>query len=244
MQCVILAGGLGTRLWPITKSIPKTLIPIHGRPFADYQLSWLARHQVTQVVYSIGFLGEQIREHVGDGAAFGLEVRYVDEGSNLKGTAGALRRALDAGLLDDVFFVLYGDSFLPIEFAPVMAAYQKSGRSALMTVMQNCDRWDHSNVIFTAPTVALYDKTADDYTRARMSYIDYGLSIVSRRIIANLVASGSTADLGDLFKELSIGGELAGLEVSQRFFEIGSSRGIADFTQYVKETGLQPSSQH
>lgn len=244
MQCVILAGGLGTRLWPITKSIPKTLIPICGHPFADYQLCWLARHQVTQVVYSIGFLGDQIRDHVGDGAAFGLEVHYVDEGSNLKGTAGALRRALDAGLLGDVFFVLYGNSFLPIEFDPVMAAYQKSGRSALMTVMRNCDRWDRSNVIFTTPIVALYDKAADDSTRARMSYIDYGLSVVSRRTIANCVASGSTADLGDLFKQLSIGGELAGLEVSQRFFEVGSSRGIADFTQYVMETGLQPSPQH
>src|SRR5258705_5773875 len=113
MQCVILAGGLATRLWPATQTIPKLLIPINGRPFADYQLGWLARQNVTDVVYCIGYLGEQVRAAVGDGSRLGVGVRYADEGHELKGTGGALRVALDAGLLAESFFVLYGDSFLP-----------------------------------------------------------------------------------------------------------------------------------
>jgi NDP-sugar pyrophosphorylase family protein len=223
---------------PITKTIPKALIPINGRPFADYQLAWLVHQQITEVVYCVGFLGEQIRSHVGDGASFGLEVRYVDEGENLKGTAGALRLALDAGLLAENPFVLYGDSFLPIEFAPVLAAYRASGRPALMTVMHNQDRWDRSNAIFTPPAVALYDKACDATTRSRMAYIDYGLSVISRALIACNVAPGEKADLADLFRRLSIGGELAGFEITQRFFEIGSQRGIADFSRHVTEFRL------
>jgi N-acetyl-alpha-D-muramate 1-phosphate uridylyltransferase len=238
MQCVILAGGLGTRLWPVTKTIPKALIPINGRPFADYQLALLARQQTTEVVYCVGFLGEQIRNHVGDGSAFGLKVRYIDEGDKLKGTAGALRLALDAGLLAETFFVLYGDSFLPIAFAPVLAAYHAAGRPALMTVMRNKDRWDRSNVIFTPPMVTLYDKSCDDATRARMAYIDYGLSVVSRGLIADNVPSRTTADLADVFKRLSIAGQLAGFEITQRFFEVGSPSGIADFCRHVAEFGL------
>jgi MurNAc alpha-1-phosphate uridylyltransferase len=239
MQCVILAGGLGTRLWPVTKTIPKALIPINGRPFADYQLAWLARQQVTDVVYCVGFLGEQIRSHVASGSAFGLTVRYADEGSNRKGTAGALRLALDAGLLAEAFFVLYGDSFLPIEFAPVFAAFQASGRPALMTVMRNQDRWDRSNIIFTPPLVTLYDKGCDEATRARMAYIDYGLSVVSRDLIAKHVASGTTADLADVFRRLSIAGEIAGFETTQRFFEVGSQQGIADFGRYLTSSDFK-----
>lgn len=233
MQCVILAGGLGTRLWPMTKTIPKALIPINGRPFADYQLAWLARQDIKEVVYCVGFLGEQIRSHVGNGDAAGLKVRYVDEGENLKGTAGALRLAHDAGLLAESFFVLYGDSYLPIQFAPVLAAYRTAGCPALMTVMRNQDRWDRSNVIFTPPTVTLYDKAADEATRARMAYIDYGLSVVSRDLIKRRVESDTKTDLADIFRRLSIAGELAGFEITQRFYEIGSESGIADFAKLM-----------
>jgi MurNAc alpha-1-phosphate uridylyltransferase len=95
------------------QTLPKALIPINGRPFADYQLTWLSRQGITDVVYCIGYLGAQIRAAIGDGSRFGLAVRYADEGDDLKGTGGALRGALDAGLLAETFFVLYGDFFLP-----------------------------------------------------------------------------------------------------------------------------------
>jgi len=240
MQCVILAGGLGTRLRPATDAIPKALIPVRGRPFADYQLAWLARQKVAEVVYCIGYRGAQIAAHVGDGRRFGLAVRYVDEGDDLKGTAGALRLAFDAGLLAEAFFVLYGDSYLPIPFAPVFDAFAASGRPALMTVMRNEHRWDRGNVIFTPPVVALYDKRADADTLRRMTHIDYGLSVVSRDLIAARVGSGEVADLADVFGDLSRAGELAGFEVAQRFYEVGSPAGIADFARYLAQGALPP----
>jgi len=233
MQCVILAGGLGMRLGSITRRVPKALVPINGRPFVDYQLAWLARNSVETVVFCIGHLGAQIVDHVGNGAAFGLKVRYVEDGAVLCGTGGALRRALDAGALSDHFFVLYGDSFLPIPFVPVFEHFRRCGCRALMTIMRNNGRWDRSNVVFNPPRIALYDKKcADKATHACMSHIDYGLSVLDRSLVAQQVPSNTTYDLSDLFHRLSLVGELAAHEVTERFYEIGSPEGIDDFSAY------------
>src|SRR6187399_822153 len=160
MQCVILAGGLGTRMRPRTETVPKSLLEVAGRPFIDHQLAWLAAHGTREVVLSVGHLGEMIEAHVGDGSRFGVSVRYVSEGSALRGTAGALRLALDQGVLDEEFLLTYGDAYLPVDFAAVAAAFQHSGKEALMTVFENEGRWDTSNVVFdrVSSLVALYDK--------------------------------------------------------------------------------------
>src|SRR5450432_558375 len=188
MQCVILAGGLATRMRPLTDVRPKALLPVAGRPFIDHQLEWLARHGVTDVVLSIGYRGEMLTAHVGDGTRFGLRVVTVDEGADLRGTAGALRLAHARGALDEAFLVTYGDSFLPIDFAAVWAEFRRAGEPALMTVFRNEGRWDTSNVIFEAPPVpapgaaagagrvVLYDKRLRTRPAADFAYIDYGLS--------------------------------------------------------------------
>jgi NDP-sugar pyrophosphorylase family protein len=238
MQSVILAGGLGTRLYPLTRSIPKALVPICGRPFAAYQLSWLASQGIDEVVYCIGHLGRQIIDFVGDGAAWDIRVRYVDEGETLKGTAGAVRLALDAGCLDDSFFVLYGDSFLPIDYRSVFEGFAASGKPALMTVLRNENRWDRSNVIYRAPMVALYDKACDEGTRQAMAHIDYGLLVLSRSMVASRIPAGAVCDLADVLRDLSREGGLAGYEVMERFYEIGSVEGLADFSRYVGQRGL------
>jgi MurNAc alpha-1-phosphate uridylyltransferase len=237
MQCLILAGGLATRMRPLTDRMPKALIPALGRPFVDHQLDWLARHGVGQVVLSIGYRGQEIRDHVGDGAAHGLRVRYVDEGSDLRGTAGALRLAFDQDVLEERFLVTYGDSFLPIDFGEVFRAFTGSGAPALMTVFQNEGRWDQSNVIFEGGRVVLYDKLRRTRPAADFAYIDYGLSALERRIVGDEIPSGVKADLADLFGALSRRGDLAGLEVRERFYEIGSPAGLEDFTAWVRARG-------
>jgi len=146
--------------------------------------------------------------------------------------------ALDAGLLADTFLVLYGDSYLPLSTSPVVAAFRASGRKALMTVMRNEHRWDTSNAIYDAPLVTLYDKHCDEATRRRMRYIDYGLSILSRALIADRISPAERIDLASLFKDLSLARELAGYEVGERFYEVGSESGIREFTQYATQTGL------
>jgi len=225
MQCVILAGGLGTRMRPLTEVCPKTLLPAGGRPFAWHQLHWLAAQGIDEVVYSIGHQGDRIRRYWSEQAAPISSIRYVDEGEQLRGTAGALRLARDQGVLDESFFVIYGDSFLPVEFGPVWSAFQASNQLALMTVLRNEGRWDRSNVIYQAGRVALYDKTS----LPGMQYIDYGLSCLRR----DLFDAATPSDLSVLFHQLSLTGRLAGFEVHQRFYEIGSPEGLRDFEDYL-----------
>ena len=224
MQCVILAGGLGTRMWPETKTIPKTLLPIAGTPFATWQLSWLARSGIDSVVYCVGHLGRLIRDHVGDGACWGLSVRYVDEGDHLLGTAGALRLAYDEGALAEDFLVLYGDSWLQVDPARVLRAARGRREPALMTVFRNDGRWDGSNVVLQDTRVARYAKGLDK-PPPEMCWIDYGLLAFRRGVIAERVPPNVPEDLAPLCGKLADDGLLAGFEVSQRFYEIGSVAG-------------------
>lgn len=235
MQCIILTGGLGTRLYPLTHQVPKTLVEVAGRPFADYQLSWLAKQGVRDVVYAIGHLGKMIRDFVGDGSRWGLSVTYADEGERLRGTAGALRLAVDLDLAAPTFLVLYGDSYLPIDIPPVWKAAIQSCLP-VMTVFRNDGRWDSSNVVFSEGRVQLYEKGRSDAAKIGMRHIDYGLSVLQRPLIEEFVPSGQVMDLSTIFHRLSIDGRLLGFEVIQRFYEIGTHQGLAELDTFLKES--------
>jgi NDP-sugar pyrophosphorylase family protein len=233
LQCVILAGGLGTRMRPMTEQMPKALLPVLGRPFADWQLRALAAQGVERVVYSIGYRGDMLRDFVGDGSRYGLAVAWVDEGTRLLGTGGALRRALDVGALEEAFFVLYGDSYLPTDMGRMERAWHDSDLPALMAVLLNDDRWDRSNAVFAGGRILLYDKSRPDTWRSRMRWIDYGLSVLSREVIADSVPPDTVFDLAELMRQLSLAGRLAGLEVTERFYEAGSPEGLRDLEDYL-----------
>jgi N-acetyl-alpha-D-muramate 1-phosphate uridylyltransferase len=228
LPVAILAGGLATRLRPVTASLPKALLPVAGRPFIAWQLELLARQGVTQVVLCLGFLGEQIRTAVGDGSGFGLQIRYSYDGHQPLGTGGALRHALAS--LGEAFFVLYGDSYLPCPFARIEGAYHAARAPALMTVLRNQDRWDKSNVLYRDGRIVEYNKQAPT---ADMAHIDYGLGILSARTLQER-ADCAAFDLADLYHELSLRGELAGVEVDARFYEIGSPAGLHDTERYLE----------
>lgn len=232
LQCVILAGGLGTRMRPVTETIPKALITVRGVPFVDWQLRYLEGQGVRRVVFSIGYRGGMLRRHVGDGSRFGLQVTWVDEGTQLRGTGGALRLALDEGALDEAFFVLYGDSYLPISMLEVETAWRRSGLPALMTVMRNENRWDSSNAIFADGLVTLYDKKRPEELREQLRWIDYGLTVLTRAALAEGINQGGYADLAELLRGLSLAGRLAGFEVTERFYEAGSPDGLRDLEDY------------
>lgn len=232
MQCVILAGGRGERMRPLTDSIPKTLIQVGGQPFAGHQLDWLASEGLDRIVYCIGYRGDLLRDYVGDGSRWGVSVDYVDEGNELRGTAGAVRLALDEGVLADRFFVLYGDSYLPIALDPVWNAFEEGGLPALMTVLRNKGRWDRSNAVVEDGLVTLYDKAR---TTDAMEWIDYGLSALERSVVGARVPGGAESDLADLFRQLSAERLLAAFEVEQRFYEIGSEVGLDELERYLRE---------
>ena len=235
MQCVILAGGLGTRMRPRTETVPKSLLEVAGRPFIDHQLAWLAAHGAPDVVLAVGHLGEKLEAHVGDGARLGVRVRFVSEGDVLRGTAGALRLAADRGVLEDEFLVVYGDSYLPIDFGVVAAVFRRSGAPALMTVFENAGRWDTSNVVFDRPSarIVVYDKHRTLRPSDEFRFIDYGLSAFRRSTIEREVPPDVRFDLSDVCRELSVRGELAGFEVAERFYEIGSPAGMAELERFL-----------
>ena len=231
MQCIILAGGLGTRMRPLTETCPKTLLPAQGRPFAWHQLHWLAAQGISEVIYSIGHQGGMIRRYWADEPSPVASIRYVDEGRQLRGTAGALRLAREAGVLAESFFVIYGDSFLPVEFSPIWRAFQASCQPALMTVLRNDGRWDRSNVVFRNGEVIEYDKTR---WRSDMTHIDFGISVLSSSVFSRY---GETRafDLADICRDLARIGQLAAVEVSDRFYEVGSVQGIQDTEAYLSD---------
>jgi len=229
LPVAILSGGLATRLRPITETIPKALVDVGGTPFVVRQLNYLRRQSVTRVVLCIGYLGEQVEAVIGDGSAYGLEVRYSQDGAKLLGTAGAINQALP--MLGKQFFVLYGDSYLPIDFQAVERHFQSSGKSALITVLCNADRWDKSNVEFNDGDIIEYNKHAP---RPEMTHIDYGLGLLSAPVFKNM-PSDEPFDLADVYHELSLRGELAGHEVFERFYEIGSHKGLEETIRFFKE---------
>jgi NDP-sugar pyrophosphorylase family protein len=229
LPVAILAGGLATRLLPITETIPKSLIDVAGKPFIVRQLDYLRRQGITLVVLCVSYLGEQVEAVVGDGSAFGLDVCYSWDGPHLLGTGGALRQALQ--LLGEQFFVFYGDSYLPIDFQAVERDFLESDKPALMTVMKNVGKWDKSNVLFLDGCITEYNKRKP---RPEMAHIDYGLGVLSAALLKDAPAN-EPFDLADIYHNLSVQGGVAGHEVFERFYEIGSHKGLEETIDYFKK---------
>jgi NDP-sugar pyrophosphorylase family protein len=227
LPVAILAGGVATRMRPMTETIPKALVDVDREPFIGHQLRLLASNGIERVVICAGHLGDQIERYVGDGSRFGVRAAFVFDGPRLLGTAGALRQALPA--IGDDFFVLYGDSYLPCDFAAVQRAFRASGKAALMTVFRNEGQFDHSNVRMENGAIAVYDKRNATPT---MRHIDYGLGVLAPAAIARVPAQ-QPFDLADLYQELAKDGQLAAFEVSERFYEIGSPQGLEDTRRYI-----------
>jgi len=226
----ILAGGLATRLRPITEKIPKSLVPVAGRPFLAHQLELLRARRIRRAVLCIGYLGEMIRSEFGN-EAFGVKLDYSFDGPKLLGTGGAIKRALP--LLGDEFFVLYGDSYLPVEYAPIAEFFQRSGKLGCMTVYRNEGKFDTSNVVFADGEIKVYDKKAK---LPEMRHIDYGLSLF-KALVFDSYPAGQPFDLAAVMGRLVREKQLAGYEVRDRFYEIGSPAGLAEL-----ETLLQSKS--
>ncbi len=227
VPAAILAGGLATRLRPITTTVPKALVEVAGRPFIDHQLALLRRNGIRRVVLCLGYLGEQVEAHVGDGSAFGLQVSYSHDGDRLLGTGGALRRALP--LLGEVFWVMYGDSYMDIDYPGVLDDFAQRDALGLMTVLQNHDSWDTSNVVFQKGHLLRYDKRV---RLPEMTHIDYGVAVLRREVLERYPTE-QRFDLAELYSALVAEGRMAGHEVTQRFYEIGSPRGLTETNAYL-----------
>lgn len=232
MQAVVLAGGLGTRLRPLTETLPKALVPVAGRPFIEYQIDLFRRWGVDDLIICAGHLGHLIQEHLGDGRRFGIAIRYGREQERLLGTAGAIKNV--ERLLDDKFFVQYGDSYLLVDYPSVMEHFRNHDQMGLMVVYANNDRWDPSNVVVKDGFVEAYDKRQK---LPGMVYIDYGVSVLRREVVAALPALVAT-DLTALYQGLIAQHQLLAYEARHRFYEIGSPQGLREFEAFVQSGAL------
>lgn len=210
---------------PLTDACPKALLPVGGRPFLDWQLRWLAREGVNSVILCVGHLGNQVLRFVEEEqGGWGIEITVVNEGATPRGTGGALRLAYDEGLLNERFFVLYGDSYLRVPIGEVWDAFGRSACAALMTVCRS-DYPNEANVVFRHGIIERYEKGLLD-PPPEMHYVDYGLSVLRRTTVEQWIAPDAFTDLSATFAILSRRGDLAGFESSERFFEIGSLAGL------------------
>ena len=224
----ILAGGLGKRLEKKTLNKAKVLIDIAGKPFISRQLNYLSNQGIKDIVICTAHLGNQIKDYVGDGSKYNLKVLYSDDGDKLLGTGGSIKKA--SRILGENFFILYGDSFLPINFSRVEKAFFQEKKPALMTVLKNLGQWDVSNVFFENKCV-IYNKKKP---LINMDYIDYGLNVVNNSIF-HAFPSNKAFDLSDIFDDLSNKNLIAGFEIHDRFYEIGSIKGLNDTIEFFKK---------
>jgi NDP-sugar pyrophosphorylase family protein len=228
LPVALLAGGLATRLRPITEKVPKLLIEVAGEPFFSHQIRLLRKAGLNRIVLCVGYLGEKIVEQYGDGAKWGVRIEYSFDGPKLLGTGGALIRALP--LLGDAFYTLYGDSYLPIDYQAVGNHFLQSGKLGLMTVFENHERYDSSNVWFERGVIRAYDKKNK---QPQMHHIDYGLGVF-RAAAFDGFPRNAVVDLAEVQKALVSRGELIGYEIPERFYEIGSPVGLKELDEFLR----------
>jgi len=227
LTVAILAGGLATRLRPVTETVPKSLLEVNGEPFAVHQLRLLQAKGIRRVVLCVGHLGELVQSAIGTGSGLGLQVDYSFDGPVLLGTAGAIKNALPK--LGESFFVMYGDSYLPCDYAAIARNFESAGVLGMMTVFRNEGKWDTSNVEFEGGKILSYSKTN---RTPRMRYIDYGLGVFRAEAFQGL-PPGKACDLTELYGDLLQRGQLSAFDVRERFYEIGSPAGLRETAEFL-----------
>lgn len=227
MQMVILAGGLATRLGPLAAEHPKSMLLIEGKPFLQYQIELLRQNNITDILLCIGHLGHVIETYFGDGKRFGLNIRYSKESGKLLGTGGGLRKALP--LLDESFFVMYGDSYLMLDYARIENEFLNDPECGLMVAYRNENRYDRSNLVIENGRVVEYGPG----NHLEKHYIDEGISILRKEFFEPF-QENEVFGLPAVFQKLIAARKLRAMETNQRFYEIGSLSGIEEFRNWIK----------
>jgi NDP-sugar pyrophosphorylase family protein len=228
VQIAIIAGGLATRLLPLTEKIAKSMIMVGGKPFLEHQVEVLKSAGIGDLVLCVGHLAGQIEEHFGDGRAYGVRIRYSDEGGQLMGTAGAIKKA--APLLDEKFFMMDGDSYLPSDYRAAMAHFDSTNKMALMVVFRNNDLYETSNAVVDGDLVTMYSRRRKV---PGMVFVHTGLSIL-RKTALDLIPADRVVMQDELWTQLASRNELMAFETQSRFYEVGSFSGLEDFRRMIE----------
>lgn len=223
--CLVLAGGLGTRMSSFTKSMPKILIPVCGRPFLHHQLDLFEQQGFEKVILSLGYLGSMVVDELRKIPHTNLEIDYLFDGDEPLGTGGAVRLACSDFIDDEHFFVTYGDSYLLIDPQDLLKSFDSDRYEALMTIYPNDENLDISNAKISESGSVFYKKNVANPSAEGFNFVDFGLSLVSRHSILNAIPPGKPSDLAQYFEVISSREKLQGFVCAQRFYEIGSHTG-------------------
>jgi NDP-sugar pyrophosphorylase family protein len=229
LPIVILAGGLATRLRPLTDGIPKAMVSINGKPFIHWQIQKLAQEGFKEIIISIGHLGDQISDYLGNGERYNVGVKFIHDGNSQLGTGGALTKVAES--LTGKFLVTYGDSYLPVSFSSIGSRFEKSNFLSIMTITSPAHSREKSNILFSGGRILEYSKNSRD---SRLNFLDYGLLGFSSSLF-KVVPSGRNWDLEELIKSLISISQMEAIQVDERCFEIGSFEGINELTKYLEE---------
>ena len=224
---MIVAGGLATRLGELSECTPKSMIMVAGKPFLEHQIRLLALGGIYDIVLCIGHFGQRIREVFGDGHRYGVTIRYSDEGTSPIGTGGALRKA--APLLKDPFMLMWGDSYLLLDYSDVWKSLNDPTLDGVMVVYRNENRHVQSNVAIDHDRVVVYDKS-----KMGFHYVDNGLSVLRKRVLERVPLVEPFA-IEKVFGELAAEGRLGAYETTQRFYEIGSPQGVSELEAFLSK---------
>ena len=212
----------------MTETIPKPMIPVHGRPFLEHEILLLKSHGIREFVLCVGYLGEQIEKYFGTGKKMEVGIQYSYDGSNLLGPAGALKRA--EPMLNESFFVTYGDAYLRLDYQRVMEYFLQSAKLGLMVVYKNKNKYGKSDLAVKDGYVTRYDKNGQG--KEEMIWINFGVSVLRRdalELIPTATACGEEEFYGKLIKKR----ELLAYSTTERFYEIGNPNSLLEFEEFI-----------
>ena len=221
---VILCGGLATRLGDIAKDIPKSMINIDGKPFLEYQIENLKKNSIKDIVLCVGHLSEKIEDYFLDGSRFGVNIKYSHDSDKLLGPIGAVKKA--EGLLDDVFFIMYGDTYLSVDYQKVYTFFSQNDKQGLMVVYKNNNKFDKSNI-------SIENNMVTGYGENDAIYIDYGTSLLRKESL-DIVPRNHMYSTGEFFSNLIKKNELLALETKERFYHIGNPEALEEFRNFIR----------
>jgi len=230
MQCIVLAGGRGTRLGGHFGDLPKHLVPVLGRPFADYQLNWLRREGFDHIIYGLGYGAKQVEDHIRYLNPAGLKFTFVRDGDEPLGTGGSLRRIYEDVRLDEYVGVTYGDTLLTFDMQAFLSEVRLHRPECMMTVWKNCDQLNRSNASLTGEFVSEYSKSN---SAGRFEWIDYGFIIVKSALLREIGPLGGYSDFSDSLASLASEKRIRGFEVLSRFYEIGNLGALSDTETFL-----------
>lgn len=232
MQAVILAGGLGTRLRPVTEKIPKAMVSINGKPFLRHLLELLGEQNISDILLCTGYLGEQVKAYFGDGKSLELRIKYREEKGALLGTGGALKQA--QSLMAEHCLVLNGDTYLPIDYNEMAVTYFGRGKKALTAVYANQKNTGVKNNLALSgdDTVTRYDKGG---TGPGLNYVEAGALIIQRQALDLIPDKYPVAIEKGLYPSLIAQRELGAYITNQRFYDIGTPEQVLVFEEFLRE---------